>query len=40
MQINPPFGYEESVPPYKNTRVKLPAPGALPEFCNQVNAIP
>ncbi len=40
MQINPPFGYKEIVPLYKNNKVKLPAPGAVPEFCNQLNAIP
>ncbi len=40
MRINPLFGYREIVPLYKNNKVKLPAPGALPEFCNQVNAIP
>ncbi len=32
MQINPPFGYSEIVPLYKNQKVRLPAPGALPEF--------
>ena len=40
MQINPPFGYKEIVPLYKNNKVKLPAPGAVPEFCTQLNAIP
>ena len=40
MQINPPFGYKEIVPLYKNNRVRLPAPGALPEFCKTLNAIP
>ena len=40
MQINPPFGYKEIVPLYKNNKVKLPAPGAVPEFCNELNAIP
>jgi len=40
MQINPPFGYREIVPLYKNNKVKLPAPGAVPEFCRQLNAIP
>ena len=40
MQINPPFGYKEIVPLYKNNKVRLPAPGALPEFCKQLNAIP
>ena len=40
MQINPPFGYKEIVPLYKNNKVKLPAPGSVPEFCTQLNAIP
>jgi hypothetical protein len=40
MQINPPFGYSEIVPLYKNQKVRLPAPGALPEFCRKVNAVP
>ena len=40
MQINPPFGYKEIVPLYKNNKVKLPAPGVVPEFCKQLNAIP
>ena len=40
MQINPPFGYKEIVPLYKNNKVALPAPGTVPEFCKQLNAIP
>ncbi len=40
MQINPPFGYKEIVPLYKNNKVKLPAPGTVPGFCKQLNAIP
>ena len=40
MQINPPFGYKEIVPLYKNNKVRVPEPGALPEFCKQLNAIP
>ncbi len=40
MQINPPFGYKEIVPLYKNNKVRLPAPGVIPEFCKQLNAIP
>ena len=40
MQINPPFGYKEIVPLYKNNKVTLPAPGVVPEFCKQLNAIP
>jgi hypothetical protein len=40
MQITPPFGYREIVPLQKNGGVKLPAPGTLPEFCAQTNAMP
>lgn len=40
MQINPPFGYTEIVPLYKNNKVRLPAPDAVPEFCRKRNAIP
>lgn len=40
MQINPPFGYKEIVPLYKNNKVKLPEPGSVPEFCKSLNAIP
>src|SRR5712691_10639758 len=40
MQINQPFGYSEIVPLYKNQKVRLPAPAALPEFCRKVNAVP
>ena len=40
MQINPPFGYKEIVPLYKNNKVRLPEPGVVPEFCKTLNAIP
>ena len=40
MQINPPFGYKEIVPLYKNNKVTLPEPGTVPEFCAKLNAIP
>lgn len=40
MQINPPFGYREIVPLQKTQGVALPAPGSLPEFCAQTNAMP
>ena len=40
MQINPPFGYKQIVPLYKNNKVTLPAPGTVPDFCKQLNAIP
>ncbi|MCX7140505.1 MAG: SapC family protein [Proteobacteria bacterium] len=40
MQINPPFGYKEIVPLYKNNKVALPEPGTVPAFCKTLNAIP
>ncbi|MGE0876242.1 MAG: SapC family protein [Burkholderiales bacterium] len=40
MQINPPFGYKDVVPLYKNQKVRLPAPGEIPEFVHQANAVP
>jgi hypothetical protein len=40
MQINPPFGFKEIVPLYKNQKVRLPAQGELPEFLRATNAVP
>jgi hypothetical protein len=40
MQITPPYGYQEVVPFLKTHKVRLPAPGAFPEFVRQGNAIP
>ena len=40
MQINPPFGYKQIAPLYKNNKVKLPEPGSVPGFCIKLNAIP
>lgn len=40
MQITPPFGYKNIVPFYKNMKVRLPAPGDLPGFASQTNAVP
>jgi hypothetical protein len=40
MQINPPFGFKEIVPLYKNQKVRLPATGELPEFVRASNAVP
>jgi hypothetical protein len=40
MQINPPFGFKEIVPLYKNQKVQLPEPGELPEFLRATNAVP
>ena len=40
MQITPPFGYREIVPLQKDRKVRLPAPGEIPEFCRNSNAVP
>jgi len=40
MQITPPFGYDEIVPLHKDRKVRLPAPGDIPEFCRKANAVP
>src|SRR6266849_115153 len=40
MQISPPFGYQDVVPFHKNQKVRLPAPGEVPEFAQRGNAIP
>ncbi|MBI2960194.1 MAG: SapC family protein [Betaproteobacteria bacterium] len=40
MQISPPFGYREIVPFYKQSRVRLPAAGELPEFARTSSALP
>jgi hypothetical protein len=40
MRIEPPFGYTEIVPLQKDRKVRLPAPGSLPEFCLKANAVP
>lgn len=40
MQIAPPFGYKEVVPFLKNQKVRLLAPGEVPEFAQRGNAIP
>ena len=40
MQINPPFGYQKIVPFYRNTKVRLPDPDALPAFVQSTNAVP
>jgi hypothetical protein len=40
MQIAPPFGYREVVPFLKTQKVRLLAPGEVPEFARQGNAIP
>ena len=40
VQIAPPFGYKEVVPFLKNQKVRLLAPGEVPEFAQRGNAIP
>jgi|SRR5262249_44664989 len=40
MRIEPPFGYSEIVPLQKDRKVRLPAAGALPDFCRTANAVP
>jgi hypothetical protein len=40
MQISPPFGYTEVVPFLKTQKVRLLAPGEVPEFAQRGNAVP
>jgi SapC len=40
VQIAPPFGYQEVVPFLKTQRVRLLAPGEVPEFAQRGNALP
>lgn len=40
MQISPPFGYQEVVPFLKTHKVRLLAPGEVPEFAQRGNAVP
>jgi hypothetical protein len=40
MQISPPFGYKEVVPFLKTQKVRLLAPGEVPDFVQHGNAIP
>lgn len=40
MQIAPPFGYREVVPFLKTQKVRLLAPGEVPEFVQRGNAVP
>jgi hypothetical protein len=39
LAITPPFGYGEVAPLQKTDKVRLPAPGATPDFCRSVNAL-
>ncbi len=40
MQINPPFGYKKVAPLRREQKVRLLAPGEVPEFARKLNAIP
>ena len=40
MQISPPFGYTDVVPFLKTQKVRLLAPGEVPPFARQGNAVP
>jgi hypothetical protein len=40
MQISPPFGYSEVVPFLKTQKVRLLAPGEVPQFVQRGNAVP
>ena len=40
MQIAPPFGYKEIVPLNRNQKIRLLAPGEIPEFARATNAVP
>jgi len=40
MQISPPFGYKEVVPFLKTQKVRLLAPGEVPDFVQRGNAVP
>ena len=40
MQISPPFGYTEVVPFLKTQKVRLLAPGQVPEFVQRGSAVP
>jgi hypothetical protein len=40
MDIKPPFGYKDIAPLGRNQKVRLLAPGELPEFARNLNSIP
>ncbi|HUK05809.1 MAG TPA: SapC family protein [Burkholderiales bacterium] len=40
MQIAPPFGYKEIVPLNRAQKIRLLAPGEIPEFARALNAVP
>jgi len=40
MKIAPPFGFKEIVPLNRSQKIRLLAPGEIPEFARAVNAVP
>ena len=40
MEIAPPFGYKEIVPLNRSQKIRLLAPGEIPEFARALNAVP
>ena len=40
MDIKPPFGYKDIAPLGRNQKVRLLAPGEVPEFARKLNSIP
>jgi hypothetical protein len=40
MQITPPFGYKNIAPLRRDQKIRLPAPGEVPEFARTLNAVP
>jgi hypothetical protein len=40
VEINPPFGYRKIIPLRRDHKVRLLAPGEIPEFVRSLNAIP
>ena len=40
MQISAPFGYKKIAPLRRDHKVRLPAPGEVPQFARALNAIP
>ncbi len=40
MQIAPPFGYKDIVPLNRSQKIRLLAPGEIPEFARALNAVP
>ena len=40
MQIAPPFGFKEIVPLNRSQKIRLLAPGEVPEFARALNAVP